>query len=73
MKIIVIEKEKQNRHGHSNSKKSFWAFGYKSLKEMKEKDGELYQIYIYFYKIVLDYINKKKENHRKKNKNGKKI
>ena len=40
-------REKMNRQGHSNSKKSYWAIGYETLKDFyelsKEKDVEAYK------------------------------
>ena len=46
-KINYIYREKENRQGHSNKKKSYWAFGYDTLeqfvKNQKEEDVEEYK------------------------------
>ena len=74
-------REKENRHGHSNSKKSFWAFGYKSLNEIKEKDINFYNTYINLHKNCcglekqnnVKSINQlKKEEHKRKRREWKK-
>ena len=74
-------REKENRHGHSNSKKSFWAFGYKSLNEIKEKDIDFYNTYINLHKNCcglekqnnVKSINQlKKEAHKRKRREWKK-
>ena len=70
-------RDKPNRHGHSNAKKSYWAFGYKSLNEMKEKDENLYETYKNLHKDccglesqnnVKSIYQIKKEEHKKERK-----
>ena len=70
-------RDKPNRHGHSNAKKSYWAFGYKSLNEMKEKDENLYETYKNLHKDccglesqnnVKSIYQLKKEEHKKERK-----
>ncbi|ORX79627.1 hypothetical protein BCR32DRAFT_328045 [Anaeromyces robustus] len=39
-KKFYVYRDKYNRHGHSNSKVSFWAMGYKSLQEFIENSSE---------------------------------
>ena len=74
-------RDKPNRHGHSNSKKSYWAFGYKSLNEMKEKDEKLFETYKNMHKDccglesqnnVKSIYQLKKEEHKKERKEWKK-
>jgi hypothetical protein len=75
-------RDRPNRHGHSNNKKSFWAFGFKSLEEMKSKDNNLFETYINLHKDCCglheqnntkSVYQKKKEKHREERKEWKKI
>ena len=40
VKKFYIYRDKPNRHGHSNSKVSFWAMGFNSLKEFIENSSK---------------------------------
>jgi len=63
--------EKCNRHGHSNDLPSYWAYGYKSIPEMKENEKPSFMEYYYSKHINCCGFGTRDKSYRQKKREGK--